>query len=168
MDLKAYEKRRVRDLYRRTLSVTSTADGAMQNVRGVASLLTRSLFGSASIATTYWTLWIVTISGIQLFSGTQIAGTRKKDSLTSVSLNLQNVESCSAVHCQRNYCQSNYQRVILMSLMKRVKIGRSSFGRTPNIQIVQKVLVLQDGRWIYTSTKVLIASFTMRESMSTI
>ena len=64
MDLKAHEKRRVRELYRRTLSVTSTADGAMQNVRDVDLLPTKSLFASGSTATTYWTLWTVTITGI--------------------------------------------------------------------------------------------------------
>ena len=63
MDLKAYEKRRVRELYRR-ITKTLTAEDAMQNARGVASLLTKSLFGSASIATTYWTLWTGSISGI--------------------------------------------------------------------------------------------------------
>ena len=67
------------------LPVTSTADEAMQNVRGVASPLIKSLFGSASISTTYWTLCTGSISGTYLFSGTQIAGTRKKNSLTSVS-----------------------------------------------------------------------------------
>ena len=103
------------------LSVTSTADDAMQNARDVASLPTQSLFGSSATATTYWTPWTASIFGIKLFSGTQIAGTRKKDSLTSVSLNLKILESCSAVHYQR------------MSLMKRVRIGGSFFGRTPTI-----------------------------------
>ena len=110
------------------LSVTSTADDATQNARDVASLPTQSLFGSS--ATTYWTPWTASIFGIKLFSGTQIAGTRKKDSLTSVSKNLKILESCSAVHSKRNYCQSHYQR---MSLMKRVRIGGSFFGRTPTI-----------------------------------
>ena len=67
------------------LPLTSTADEAMQNARSVASLLIKSLFGSVSIATTYWTLWTGSISETYLFSGTQIAGTRKKNSLTSVS-----------------------------------------------------------------------------------
>ena len=103
------------------LSVTSTADDAMQNARDVASLPTHSLFGSSSTATTYWTPWTASIFGIKLSSGAQIADTRKKDFLTSVSLNLQNLESCSAVHYQR------------MNLMKRVRIGGSFFERTPTI-----------------------------------
>ena len=109
---------------------TSTAGDAMLYARGVASLLTRSLFGSASIATTYWTLWTGSISGISLFSEIQTAETSKRVSVTSVSQNLLNVASYSAVHFLKNYYQSNCQRV---SLMKRVRIGGSSFGRTPTI-----------------------------------
>ena len=58
----------------------------------------------------------------------------KKEEFSDISfLNLQNVESCSAVHSQRNYCQSHYQRMILMSLMKCVRIGGSFLERTPTI-----------------------------------
>ena len=112
---------------------TSTADDAMLNARDVASLLTRRPFGNVSIATTYWTLWTDTISGILLFSEIQTAGTSKRVSVTSVSRNLLNGGNSLAVHFLRNYCQSNCQRVILMSQMKRVMIGGSSFGRTPTI-----------------------------------
>ena len=105
----------------------------MQNARGAASLPTKSLFASGSTATAYWTLWIVTISGILLFSEIQTAGTSKRVSVTSAFLNLQNVASYSAVHFLKNYYQSNYQRVTLMSLMKRVRIGESSCGRTLTI-----------------------------------
>ena len=129
MDLKAFEKRRVRGLHRRIIRNLNSRRRYAER-KGRASLPTQSLFGSSSTATTYWTPWTASVFGIKLFSGTQIAGTRKKDSLTSVSLNLQNLESCSAVPSQRNYCQSHYQR---MSLMKRVRIGGSFFGRTPTI-----------------------------------
>ena len=112
---------------------TSTADGAMLNARDAASLPTKSPFGSVSNATTYWTLWTGSISGISLFSEIQTAGTSKRVSVTSAFLNLQNVASYLGVHFLRNYCQSNYQRVILMSLMKKVRISGSSFGRTPTI-----------------------------------
>ena len=50
--------------YNGGLPVTSTADGAMQNERDVDLLPTKSLFASGSTATTYWTLWTVTIPGI--------------------------------------------------------------------------------------------------------
>ena len=108
---------------------TSTAEDAMLNARDVASLPTKSLFASGSTATAYWTLWIVTISGILLFSGTQTVRTRSRGFVTSVSQNHQNVASYSAVHFLKNYYQSNYQRVTLMSLIKRVMIGESSSRR---------------------------------------
>ena len=63
MDLKAHEKRRVRELYRRTIRNLNSED-AMQNVRDVDLLPTKSPFASGSTATTYWTLWTVTITGI--------------------------------------------------------------------------------------------------------
>ena len=107
---------------------TSTAS-AVQIARDVLSLPTKSLFESGSTAITYWTLWTDTILGTWLFSGTQIAGTRKKDSVTSVFPNLWREESYLAVHFLRNYYQSNYQRVTLMSQMKRVMIGGSSSRR---------------------------------------
>tara|TARA_E500000178_G_scaffold76239_1_gene74254 strand:- start:65 stop:331 length:267 start_codon:yes stop_codon:yes gene_type:complete len=72
---------------------TSTADGAMQNARDVASLLTRRPFGNVSIAIIYWTLWTGSISGISLFSEIQTAGTSKRVSVKSAFLNLQNVAS---------------------------------------------------------------------------
>jgi hypothetical protein len=108
---------------------TSTAGDAMQNARDVLSLLTKSRFASGSTATTYWTLWTDTISGILLFSEIQTAGTSKRVSVTSASLNLQNVASYSAVHFLKNYYQSNCQRGIMMSLIKRVMIGGSSSRR---------------------------------------
>ena len=111
------------------LSGTLIAEDAMLNARDVASLPTKSLFVSGSTATAYWTLWIVTISGILLFSGTQTVRTRSRGFVTSVSQNHQNVASYLAVHLLRNYYQSNCQRVTLMSLIKRVMIGGSSSRR---------------------------------------
>ena len=84
------------------LSVTSTADGAMQNVRDVDLLPTKSLFASGSTATTYWTLWTGSISGILLFSEIQTAGTSKRVSVTSAFRNLQNVASYLAVYFPRS------------------------------------------------------------------
>ena len=108
---------------------TSTAEDAMLNARGVASLLIRRPFGNVSIVIIYWTLWTGSISGISLFSEIQTAGTSKRVSVTSAFRNLQNVASYSAVHFLKNYYQSNYQRVTLMSLIKRVMIGGSSSRR---------------------------------------
>ena len=105
----------------------------MQNTRDVASLLNRRPFGNVSIAITYRTLWTGSISGILLFSEIQTAGTSKMGSVTSAFPNLLNGGSSFAAHFPRNYCQSNCQRVILMSQMKRVRIGGIFFERTPTI-----------------------------------
>ena len=162
MDLKAFEKRRVRGLYRRIIrNLNSRRRYAERKGRGFTP-------DSESIQKQcYYLLDTLDCFYLrdQAFHRDPDCWHKKKDSVTSVSLNLQNVENCSAVHSQRNYCQNHYQR---MSLMKRVRIGGSFFGRTPTIQIVWKVTATQDGRWIYTSTKVLITSSTMQESMSTI
>ena len=132
MDLKAYEKRRVRELYRR---ITKN----LNSRRRYAERMGRSFTpDQETIRKRFYCYYL--LDTLDRFYLRDLPFLRdpdcwhKKEEFSDISfLNLQNVESCSAVHCQRNYCQSNYQRVILMSLMKRVMIGGIFCGRTPTI-----------------------------------
>ena len=63
MDLKAYEKRRVRELYRRiTRNLNRRRRYAERKGRSFTP--DQGPFGNVSIAIIYWTLWTGSISGI--------------------------------------------------------------------------------------------------------
>ena len=132
MDLKAYEKRRVRELHRRiTRNLNSRRRYAERKGRSFAPY-------SESIRKRFYCYYL--LDTLDRFYFRDLAFLRDPDCLNKEEgfCDISFPESSErgellGSHFPRNYCLSNCQRVILMRQMKRVMIGGNSFGRTLTI-----------------------------------